>query len=191
MSIIKREKRNWYLAISARCSLNFERQTNRRTIEWNIESGLATWRCRCIESFDWPIRSNAFFIPIGQSNARSALCTYSFMKIRLTKAYSTMRSSNDHEKGKLRPFLSSDFFRVISRWSKSELFMRSIYPTFPMQSRCIYSENVAHRVNAMSVINVPSIFTGSVFVRIADTRYIRAMARPWSKSTERWVLLEQ
>lgn len=54
-----------------------------------------------------------------------------------------------------------------------------------MQSRCIYGENVAHRVNAMSVINVSSIFTGSVFVRIADTKYIRAMARPWSKLTER------
>lgn len=121
----------------------------------------------------------------------NALCIYSLMKIRLTKAHSTMRSFNAHETGKLRPFLSRPFFRVISKWSKLELLIRNVYPTFAMQSRCIYSENVAHRVNAMSVINVSSIFTGSVFVRIADTKYIRAMARPWSKLTERWVPLER
>lgn len=54
-----------------------------------------------------------------------------------------------------------------------------------MQSDYIYNENMAHRVDGMSVINVSSIFTGSVFARIADIKYIRAMARPWSKLTER------
>lgn len=85
--------------------------------------------------------------------------------------------------------IRASFVLTPARWSKCSgngcLGNPRIQPTsalsWPICGRLQFPMN--------PIINVSLIFLGSDCARTADTRFILAMARPWSKSTGRWLFV--
>lgn len=63
--------------------------------------------------------------------------------------------------------------------------MCKTHPTFSERSHRFHDGNAMHCVNTIFAINTHLIFVGLAFARTADTRFIRAMVKPWSKLMER------